>query len=73
MAEGVETREQLEFIRGIGCDQFQGFLVGRSMTASHFEDALRAHSPEEWMTAVEEPAVSSAGSSRSVRSAAPQP
>ncbi len=73
VAEGVETREQLEFIRGVGCDQFQGFLVGRSMTASHFEDALRAHSPEEWMTAVEEPAVSRAGSSRSVRSAAPQP
>src|SRR3546814_8748030 len=28
-AEGVETSDQLEFLRKEGCDQFQGFLIGR--------------------------------------------
>ncbi len=27
--EGVETRQQLDAIRGIGCDMVQGFLLGR--------------------------------------------
>jgi EAL domain-containing protein (putative c-di-GMP-specific phosphodiesterase class I) len=29
VAEGVETREQLEFVRGERCDTVQGFLLGR--------------------------------------------
>ncbi|SIR17643.1 PAS domain S-box-containing protein/diguanylate cyclase (GGDEF) domain-containing protein [Rhizobium sp. RU20A] len=38
IAEGVETQEQLAFLRGIGCQQIQGYLVGRPMAA----DALAA-------------------------------
>jgi diguanylate cyclase (GGDEF)-like protein/PAS domain S-box-containing protein len=28
-AEGVETQEQAEFLRGIGCDELQGYFLGR--------------------------------------------
>jgi diguanylate cyclase (GGDEF)-like protein len=34
VAEGVETAEQLEMIRELGCDKAQGFLLGRPMTAA---------------------------------------
>ncbi|WP_223418843.1 EAL domain-containing protein [Shewanella inventionis] len=34
VAEGVETKEQLEFLRNGGCDQVQGFLLSKPLTAS---------------------------------------
>ena len=37
-AEGVETIEEAELIRNLGCDKIQGFYFGRPMTAP---DALR--------------------------------
>jgi diguanylate cyclase (GGDEF)-like protein/PAS domain S-box-containing protein len=33
-AEGVETGEEAELIRNLGCDKIQGFYFGRPMTAS---------------------------------------
>ncbi len=33
-AEGVETAEEAELIRNLGCDKIQGFYFGRPMTAS---------------------------------------
>jgi EAL domain-containing protein (putative c-di-GMP-specific phosphodiesterase class I) len=31
VAEGIETREQLERVSRLGCDRAQGYLVGRPM------------------------------------------
>ena len=36
VAEGVETREQLEFLAGRRCDLVQGYLFGKPMTAEQF-------------------------------------
>jgi diguanylate cyclase (GGDEF)-like protein len=33
VAEGVETSEQLEFLRRAGCDAVQGYAIGRPMSA----------------------------------------
>lgn len=33
VAEGVETREQLDHLRRLGCDMIQGYLIGRPVPA----------------------------------------
>ena len=37
IAEGVETAEQLTFLRGLGCDQYQGFHCSPPVPADEFE------------------------------------
>nr|WP_314486452.1 EAL domain-containing protein [uncultured Pseudomonas sp.] len=40
VAEGVETQEELAFLRGIECDQAQGFLICGAVSSSDFETLL---------------------------------
>lgn len=42
IAEGVETSEQLERLRDLGCDQAQGYFFSRPMPACSFEELLRS-------------------------------
>lgn len=41
VAEGVETQGQLEFLAANGCDEIQGYLVGRPMPQEQFKALLR--------------------------------
>jgi diguanylate cyclase (GGDEF)-like protein/PAS domain S-box-containing protein len=40
MAEGVETQEQLEFLRNERCDAVQGFLIGRPGPIGNFAEII---------------------------------
>ena len=40
IAEGVETKAQLEFLRGAGCDEVQGYYFSRPLGVEEFEKAL---------------------------------
>jgi diguanylate cyclase (GGDEF)-like protein/PAS domain S-box-containing protein len=40
IAEGVETEEQLAFLKGHECDQLQGFLLSRPLTSEAFDRFL---------------------------------
>jgi PAS domain S-box-containing protein len=42
IAEGVERQGQLDFMRASGCDEFEGYLLGRAVPASEFERRLTA-------------------------------
>lgn len=38
IVEGVETKEQLEFLKSISCDIFQGYYFAKPMEVSQFEE-----------------------------------
>ncbi len=42
VAEGVETPEQLQFLRALGCDQYQGFHFSPPLPAREFAELLRS-------------------------------
>ncbi len=41
LAEGVETKEQVELLRSIGCDQVQGYYYAKPMPAEEFYTLLK--------------------------------
>lgn len=43
LAEGVETEEQMRFLRAIGCERIQGYYYGRPMALENLHDALEKH------------------------------
>jgi EAL domain-containing protein (putative c-di-GMP-specific phosphodiesterase class I) len=45
IAEGVETEEQLAFLRREQCAEMQGFLYSHPLAAAEFEEALRVAAP----------------------------
>jgi predicted signal transduction protein with EAL and GGDEF domain len=42
VAEGVESRAQLNLLRELGCDEVQGFFTGRPVTAAELEARISA-------------------------------
>lgn len=46
IAEGVETQEQLNFLRTSGCKRVQGFLMARPMPAEDYARACAEPTPE---------------------------
>lgn len=45
IAEGVETPEQLEFLRSHGCREIQGYHLSRPLSAVDFEAFVRQYQP----------------------------
>lgn len=41
LAEGVETKEQVELLQNIGCDQVQGYYYAKPMPAEEFYELLK--------------------------------
>jgi len=44
VAEGVENKEQLEYLRKMECEQYQGYLCSKPLPADEFEELFHAHS-----------------------------
>lgn len=43
VAEGVETQEQLNYLKKIQCDSIQGFLLGRPQSDENIKELLNKH------------------------------
>jgi diguanylate cyclase (GGDEF)-like protein len=41
VAEGVESEGQLDFLKAVGCDEYQGYHFSRPLSASAFETLIR--------------------------------
>ncbi len=46
LAEGVETKEHVDFLHEIGCESVQGFYFARPLEASKFHDVIRGNYKE---------------------------
>ena len=50
VAEGVEEKEQVEFLEKLGCDMIQGYYFAKPMPKAEYEDRMREvyHKPEDF-------------------------
>ena len=46
IAEGAETREQIELLASAGCDEVQGFYLSKPLTAEDFEAFVGSYQPK---------------------------
>jgi EAL domain-containing protein (putative c-di-GMP-specific phosphodiesterase class I) len=46
VAEGVESKEQVDYLRLHSCDQYQGFYINKPMPAEEFADVVRGQLQE---------------------------
>jgi EAL domain-containing protein (putative c-di-GMP-specific phosphodiesterase class I) len=47
VAEGVETAAQLDALRALGCDEYQGFYCSPALPAQEFEMLMRVMAAEQ--------------------------
>ncbi|MEG7529915.1 MAG: EAL domain-containing protein [Hungatella sp.] len=45
IAEGVETKEQMEYLRSIGCDKIQGYYYSKPLNPTEYEALLDQNKP----------------------------
>jgi diguanylate cyclase len=50
VAEGVETVAQLDFLKVVGCDEYQGYYFSRPLPAADFERLIRDSRGQETLT-----------------------
>ncbi|MDB5808318.1 MAG: diguanylate cyclase, partial [Betaproteobacteria bacterium] len=44
ISEGVETAQQLDFLKSLGSDEYQGYYMSKPLPATEFEQWLHADS-----------------------------
>jgi diguanylate cyclase (GGDEF)-like protein len=54
VAEGVETQEEVDTLRAMGCDYIQGYYHAKPMPVSEFEMYLREHTAQSGIPAEEQ-------------------
>jgi diguanylate cyclase (GGDEF)-like protein len=55
VAEGVETEAQLEALKGLGCDQYQGYFCSPALPAAEFEQLIRKQLAKEEFDSADPP------------------
>ena len=40
VAEGVEDQQQLSFLKGLGCDEFQGYFISKPLAVNEIANAV---------------------------------